>query len=148
MTDNSPPRPSPVVTVVAIALIVVFVGALGLLAGMRADKNWDRLVYLLGGLEALVFSGAGVLFGASVQRAQAVTARKDAEQARTDAQQARTERDKALRAGEAGRALHAAVATKAERERQEDRLGGRPDDEGGPTSDLAELAELAERLFS
>jgi len=68
---------------VAIALIGVYVYAVYVLAGHRgeASSGWDRLVYLFGGLETLVFAGAGVLFGASVQRAQVAQARTDAVEA-------------------------------------------------------------------
>ncbi len=38
---------------VAILLIVVFIIALVVMAMLRDDHEWDRLIYLFGGLEAM-----------------------------------------------------------------------------------------------
>jgi hypothetical protein len=73
----------------AFALVVVFLVALVAMYRLRADQYWDRLLYLFGALEALVFAGAGALFGTTVQRGNVEAARQDAEVARQDATEAR-----------------------------------------------------------
>ncbi|MDH6108447.1 hypothetical protein P3T36_003909 [Kitasatospora sp. MAP12-15] len=141
----------PAATVTVIALLVVFLAALVVLGVMRGDKNWDRLIYLLSGLEAVVFAGAGALFGTTVQRAQVVDAKQEAVAAleRADA----SEGD-AL----AGRVLHRGVMERAQERaaaRQPFSAGIRA---GRPTAsamagtrtaetDLADLARLARTLF-
>ena len=45
------------------------------------DKIWTRNTYLLGGIEAVAFAGAGFLFGKEVHRGQAESAEKRADKA-------------------------------------------------------------------
>jgi hypothetical protein len=162
----------PAAMITAIALIAVYIAMLFLLMSMRNDKEWDRLVYLLSGFEALVFAGAGALFGTTIQRANVTAARNDATEAKKDAanakQTAKTESDRAQKAetdAAAGRFLAAAVKTKADT-----RAGGGPDqllgdawpgrgsrpetaqEAGGAgtarlDSDLAELSALARTIL-
>lgn len=136
---------------VAIGLVVVFVFAIVVLGLLRSDGQWDRLIYLFGGLEALVFAGAGALFGTTVQRGAVVSAREDAIHARQDADQARHEAKGAEADAINGRALAATVkavgdSSPAEGDR---RIGGRPDDAAGvsPALPLGALADVARRLF-
>ncbi len=141
--------------ITAIALIVVYVAMLAFLVTLRADKDWDRLVYLLSGFEALVFAGTGVLFGTTVQRANVTAARSDAADAK---QEVKTERDRAQVAEKdamAGRTLAAAVQAKARTRASGPASvrGGRPDEQAaglgltGLDADLAELAELASAIL-
>jgi len=76
--------PSRIAVVMAIVLIFVYIAMLAVLTVLRADKEWDRLVYLLTGFEALVFAGASALFGTTVQRGNVTTARADAAAAKAD----------------------------------------------------------------
>jgi hypothetical protein len=73
----------------AFALIGLFLVAIVVMYLLRGDQYWDRLLFLFGALEALVFAGAGALFGTTVQRGNVDAARKDAQVARQDAQAAR-----------------------------------------------------------
>jgi hypothetical protein len=136
----------------AIALIAVYIAMLGILTALRADKEWDRLVYLLSGFEALVFAGAGALFGTTIQRANVTAARADAADAK---ETAKTERDRAQAAETAatgGRTLAAAIQAKAEaRAGGSGRIrGGRPEPgqeaAAGLDPDLQELAVLAHMM--
>src|SRR5271166_2324060 len=156
--DAPAASPSRVAVVVAIVLIAVYITMLAVLAVLRADKEWDRLVYLLTGFEALVFAGAGALFGTTVQRANVTTARADAAEAKQTAQAERTRADQAEKTATAGRALSAAVQTKAAvRARQSASAGirgSRPAEQQlpngelpAPDSDLEELAELARAML-
>ena len=54
--DAPTASPSRVAVIMAIVLIFVYIAMLAVLAVLRADKEWDRLVYLLTGFEALVFA--------------------------------------------------------------------------------------------
>jgi hypothetical protein len=162
----------PAAMITAIALIVVYIVMLFILMSMRNDKEWDRLVYLLSGFEALVFAGAGALFGTTIQRANVTAARNDATEAKKDAadakQTAKAESDRAQKAetdAAAGRFLAAAVKTKADTRTSggPDQLlgdawpgrGSRPEDAQEASgagsarldSDLAELSALARTIL-
>jgi hypothetical protein len=140
--------------ITAIVLIAVYIGMLAFLMTLRADKEWDRLVYLLSGFEALVFAGAGALFGTTIQRANVAAARSDAADAR---ETAKTERDRAEAAEKdatAGRTLAAAIKAKAEtRADGSGRIrGSRPEQVAeagvaGLDSDVQELAMLARTIM-
>jgi hypothetical protein len=155
---EQPAKPAPLLgraqIAVAVGVVAIFVAMLVAMALLRADKNWDRLVYLLSGFEAIVFAAVGALFGVTVQRGAVVTARQDAADARKDADQARHKADTKADEAAAGRALSEAVQAKRARRRPRSgaRMGARPEDEpetdGSPESDdLDDLAELARRLF-
>lgn len=134
-----------VATTVAVLLILVFLGMLGFLAARRGDSHWDRLVYLLTGLEALVFAGAGALFGTTIQRGNVTAARQDAQTAREEARTERAKADRVSSQATAGRALSAAVLATAE---SRARAFGRPD-EASTVQDpeLGHLVAMARALF-
>ncbi|MEO3858321.1 hypothetical protein [Acrocarpospora sp. B8E8] len=133
--------------VVAIVLIVVFAAVLVVLGFLRDDEHWDRLVYLLGGLEAIVFAGVGALFGSSIQRAGTAAARQDAAEAKEEAKSER-ERAQGLReAATNGANLAAAVQIAAAGE-PDARRGARPEAAAQPSDGrLGDLAAYAQRLF-
>ena len=141
--------------VTALFLIVLFVVFLVLLYFQRDDKNWDRIVFLLSGLEAIVFAGAGALFGTTVQRGTVQAARQDAATAKADAAAARTRADQTASAAEAGRALYkvvrekaAAVARTAPQAAAAGQAGRpREGDRQPADAHLAELDAIARALF-
>jgi hypothetical protein len=125
----------------------------GLLAGfvffvialifLRDNPNWDRLIYVFSGYEALVFTGVGALWGTEVKRKEADAAIDKANKAEEKAQSA--EQD-----ATAGRALKASIASKLESREGESRRGARPGAEPEPSQaelDLKELNSLADKLF-
>jgi hypothetical protein len=66
-----------VVLMVAFAALMVFLlGEVGV-----SQVSWERYVYLLSGVEAVVFAAVGWLFGKEVHREQAQQAEAKAEQA-------------------------------------------------------------------
>jgi hypothetical protein len=146
MADPRPKRQPLIVSVVAVGLIIVFIGSLGLMISLRDEPNWDRLVYLLGGLEPLVYAGAGALFGTTVARADAEAARQDAQTARAEAAQTKASAAEAEKDAAALRAVRAAVEVKRQRDRGERGVQGAKPGLEEPMSDLDELAELIERL--
>jgi hypothetical protein len=121
----------------------------------RDDKHWDRLIFLLSGLEAIVFAGAGALFGTSVQRGTVKAAQQDAVAAKADAVNARTRADEVQSTAEAGRALYhvvrekAAAAARTAPSRATPGQGGRPREGAAQPTDphLAELDAIAQALF-
>jgi hypothetical protein len=143
--------------ITAIVLIAVYIAMLGFMMTLRDDKEWDRLVYLLSGFEALVFAGAGALFGTTIQRANVTAARKDAADAKAAAKAERGRAEVAERDAAAGRTMAAAIEAKAEaRAAGADRIrGSRPEPEqeaaaAGPAgldADLLELAMLARKMM-
>jgi hypothetical protein len=151
------PLPTATTLKVALAVLGIYVVLVGLLIYLRTDQEWDRLIYLLTGFEAIVFAAIGWIFGTSVARGavqdaknaqaeakeQAAAAKEEASAARESAETARAERDSTLQDAERGRAIAASIKAKAPRS---SRLGARPED-SVPSSELAELQNLAERLF-
>jgi hypothetical protein len=154
----------------AFALVVLFLVALVVMYGLRGDQYWDRLLYLFGALEALVFAGAGALFGTTVQRGNLEVARKDAEVARQDAEGARQDaahaqaataeaqqeaahhREEARVLAERGTRLADATRVFAASQRppaRTDRPGARPEDLRPATtsSEMTSVAELANLWF-
>ena len=153
----------------AFALIGLFLVALVVMYRLRDDQHWDRLLFLFGALEALVFAGAGALFGTTVQRGNVEAARKDAAVARQDANAARQEmtatrehlsgaRDEAARHREEARVLAERGTRLADTVRAlaagpppppPGRPGARPEDlaPAPPPSEMASLVELANRWF-
>src|SRR5215475_15244469 len=137
----------------ALLLIALFVAFLVVLYVQRDDPHWDRAVFLLSGLEAVVFAGAGALFGTSVQRGTVQAARQDAATAKADAAKARTVADQTRSAAEAGRALYHVVREKsaavARTAAAPAGLAGRPRERDEQPADphLAELDAIARALF-
>jgi hypothetical protein len=148
----------------AFALVVVFLVALVAMYRLRADQYWDRLLYLFGALEALVFAGAGALFGTTVQRGNVEAARQDAEAARQDAAEAQVStsaaQEEAARHREEARVLaergakladtmRAFAATRQQPVTGQAHPGARPEDlqPSTPRSEMASLVELANLWF-
>ncbi|GAA2753002.1 hypothetical protein [Kitasatospora cinereorecta] len=138
-------------TITVIGLLAVFIGSLIVLGLMRDDKNWDRLIYLLAGLEAVVFAGAGALFGTTVQRAQVVEAKQElvAERQRADANEGDATAGRALHQGVIAKEAEAAAATRTGQPeiRAGRPTGPAPGSSSGASSDVADLARLARSLF-
>ena len=138
---------------VAVALIVVFIATLVVLAVMRADQNWDRLMYLLSGFEAIVFAAVGALFGVTVQRGAVDSAQKDAATARAEANTERARADENAEDARSGRKLSDLVQERlAPQQRQTLWQGARPKATGEApgdetTDDLTELYFTAKALF-
>jgi hypothetical protein len=144
---------------VAIGLLVVFIVAMVTLFLLRSDEHWDRLVYLFGGLEAIVFASAGALFGTTVQRGAVAAAEAATKQATAAASQAVAEAKSSAVDAANGQALAAAVKAVTVRAGSnsfgqstgDERRGGRPDPELGdqPPTDpaLGALARVALELF-
>ena len=71
---------------IAVFLLALYVVILSVLLFTADDKDvseniWGRYTYLLGGLEAIVFTAVGWLFGREVNRKQAEQAEKATEEA-------------------------------------------------------------------
>jgi hypothetical protein len=163
-------RLGPAERALAFALVVLFLVAIVVMYWLRDDRYWDRLLFLFGALEALVFAGAGALFGTTVQRGNLEVARKDAEAARQDAEAARQDaaqaqatvaqaqqeaarhREEARVLAERGTKLADTMRVFAASQRQParaDRPGARPEDLQPATtpSEMASLVELANLWF-
>jgi hypothetical protein len=147
----------------AFALVVLFLVAIVVMYRLRDDQFWDRLLFLFGALEALVFAGAGALFGTTVQRGNLEVARRDAEVARQDAAQAQAttaeaqqeaarHREEARVLAERGARLADTMRVLAASQRppaRTGRPGARPEDlqPAPPPSELVSLVELANLWF-
>jgi hypothetical protein len=79
------------VTVALLVGLTVLIVVLMVNAEDAEQSEWDRRVYLLGGVEAIVFTAVGWLFGREVHRNEAKAAKQDAAKSKQDADAARTE---------------------------------------------------------
>jgi hypothetical protein len=110
-------RLAPTASRVAVALVLIYLVAVFLLWKQASSQDllWTRRLYLLGGLEALAFAGAGALFGVAVQRpkiAEEQQLRAEAEKRANEAE----ERSAVLEPkANLGGALEAVVRARAER---------------------------------
>ena len=80
-----------VVTVVLLLAFGVLVVVMLVTSDSLSEVAWNRRVYLLGGVEAIVFTSVGWLFGREVHRSEAQTAKEDAAQAKKDSARANQE---------------------------------------------------------
>lgn len=96
------------VATILLGAFLVLVGVMLWKADSGTETIWQRRVYLFGGVEAIVFTAVGWLFGSEVHRAEAQTAKKDAADAKKEAEQARGEaKEQASAAAEADKQLTA-----------------------------------------
>ncbi len=155
-------------TIVAIVVLLLFAAMITyllVLSKTAAEVEWGRVTFLLNGVEAVAFAGAGYLFGREVHREQAKKAEDRADQAENKAKTAQGQATeylvKAENAETRGRALASAILAKSKAQGKNQAALQKPelygaDEEGRepaatasvPTSqDLTELTNLAEKLF-
>lgn len=70
--------------VVAIGLIGLYVTGLWVMFQYRNDRQWDRMVYLFSGYEAIVLVAVAAIFGTRIQRASVESVAENAQHARED----------------------------------------------------------------
>ena len=138
--------------------ITILVTALLILAGFAAfvyyalgalldapDLRWTRAVYLLSGVEAVVFAAAGFLFGRDVNRSRAENAEVQLNEARKEVRAAEEKNSK-------GKALALAVLAKADNlNRTKGQLYGTlavPEATQYLQADLQELTILANQIMT
>lgn len=158
-TTQQPGRFAQIAAIVFAAAYFVFVAyvALNRTDQSVSSEQWTRIIHLIGGPEAIVFAGAGFLFGREVNRQRAESAEKQvasvtgqaqsAAAKASEAQAKATESEKkASEADAKGKALSAAVLGKLEASNptplDSDSL------RSTSTSHLQELASIAKRLYS
>jgi hypothetical protein len=139
-----------VLILIALAFLYIF-----LLKNVNAvSETWQRLTYLLEGIEAIAFAAMGYLFGSEVHRKQAEDAKEGEQQAKEDADKA-NQRASNAEVGVAeveakGNALKVSILAKFQA--QETKGVGYRTLSGSQTSqfseaDFQELADLAKQLF-
>lgn len=79
-----------------------------------AELKWTRLVYLYGGVEAIVFAAVGAVFGTSVQRRNVEASEERAKEADSEAEAAKSRAQQAESEAMKGRALRANVLAEYE----------------------------------
>ena len=143
----------------AVVLVIAFMAGNYLLYRTADDKAttdvvWSRYIYLYGGIQAIVFTAVGWIFGREVNRGAAEVATKQvdattrqlddanaqAENARTDAAAVRDVNARLSGEATKGRALADAVRSLADPARTRSVNTGAPDQ-------VDTLRDLADRLF-
>ena len=152
-TPTTPTRPTSsdlkdrLAPIVGFGALIVYVAGLVFMANMLSaeDLEWARATYLLNGLEALAFAGAGFFFGREVNRQRAEKAEEASDAADAKADQATGE---AAEAKAKGLALATAVRSQAQQAAQPGRVGiGAPSGTPQAQSDIGQLKDLADTLF-
>ena len=125
-----------------VAIVVMFI-----LARTSNDLEWQRLIYVYSGIEAVVFAAVGWLFGREVNRTQVEGAEQRASESEKAAQSA-TERAADLDArGQAAKAaVKARKGTYAEPAKVRSR-GITGDSANAAATDIDELAAFMDALF-
>ena len=140
--------------VVAVCALLMFLVLVILMFSQRSgsDTAWSRLVYLLTGVEAVAFAGAGWVFGKEVHRGEVQRAE---EQVQTEQKRADQAEDDARKANETAHAEHLrgarivqAVET-ASTQQQPVRQSGEHEVSARPetSNPLGSVADLARRLY-
>ncbi len=132
--------------IVAIMVLIAYGFFISFLIGKvgAKDPDWSRLIYLFSGVEAIVFTAAGFLFGREVNRRRAENAEAEKEQVNKQKEEAQTqaveERKKALVLG--------AMAIQGERS-SSGTTGSRTAMEGmeSKQSSWGSLAETARKMY-
>lgn len=110
-------------TAVSICLIGLYIASLWVMFYYRNDRQWDRMVYLFSGYEAIVFVAVGAIFGTRIQRASVESATERARQAHEDLASERHRSHDATERAEAAGALATAVRSYAAWQAQEQEQG-------------------------
>lgn len=155
---------------VAVCLMGIYVATVFVMFRYRGDKQWDRMVYLFSGYEAVVFVAVGAIFGTRIQRASVESANEHSRQARDDLRAERERADEGIRLQESADALaraiklyaarqtteqsngHAGNGVESGQEKWDQRPGARGSNAAKATSreispDLALIVQLADELF-
>lgn len=139
--------------VVAVCALLAFLALVLLMFLQRgsSETTWSRLVYLLTGLEAVSFAGAGWIFGKEVHKAEVQRAEQEVQ---TQRQLASESEDKARNASEVAhaekvrgvrlaQAVETANAQPTTRPSEEREIAAR----GTPDGALESVAALARQLY-
>ncbi len=86
--DRARPLTALFVAVILIIGFLIFVAVLNAGADSANSEVWQRRIYLLGGVEAIVFTAVGWLFGREVNRQQVDRAESQVQQADSRAREA------------------------------------------------------------
>ncbi len=138
---------------VAVCALLAFLALVLLMFFQRdsSETSWSRLVYLLTGLQAVAFAGAGWIFGKEVHKGEAQRAEQDVQ---TERQRASKSEDKAqaaagvahaeqLRAARLVQAVETASAERSASHGEEREIAAR----NRPDSALDSVARLARQLY-
>lgn len=143
---DEPKQENPLKDSVAIGVALLAVTAFGaftifLLSRLEmVEPQWTRAIYLLNGIEAIVFAATGYLFGKEVHRGQAKAAEARANKAEAKAEKETTDAVK-------GRALASAILAKESPSRQRDVLGADLNSKAQVGGEVEEVVRIARRLF-
>jgi hypothetical protein len=128
--------------IVAIVILAAFALVVGFML-LNADGNpevWERRVYVFSGVEAIVFTAVGWIFGREVHRGTAEQAKDDAKEAKAEAKDAKADAEK-------GQVLRGAIAALPD----EPTATAGPSDRGARGaaggSQVASLKDLAQKLY-
>jgi hypothetical protein len=108
------------------------------------ETHWSRYVYVFGGLEAIVFTAVGWIFGREVNRTAAETATKIADNAANQVETATTNMATLTEEAAKGRALANFVRAQSA---QHTRARGLAPDDADASPQMAAIKEMADTLF-
>jgi len=109
------------------------------------EKIWTRLIYLFAGVEAIVFSAAGFIFGRQVNRGRALKAEKDAKEAQKNEKEATASASKEKAKGEN---LAQLILSKVEKPATaEDQFKVRGISAGKEDNEIVDLAIFAKKVY-
>jgi hypothetical protein len=141
-------RPLIVVAVTILIAFAVLLYHMYQIAPTQEEALWNRSMALFGSVEAIAFTAAGYLFGKEVHREQAQRAEQRAHDKTAEAHEANAAAAEAKAKGESLRkAIEAKRAATARGTMNESPRGQTGGTETLATSDLQELAVLAQSLF-
>lgn len=139
--STPPPKAQLYVAIALLALFAVTVGYM-LVVADQGGQAWERRVYIFSGVEAIVFTAVGWIFGREVHRATAEQATEEAKSAKQEAKEAQADAQKGL-------ALKAAIeaAPAGTPPAGSGPSDASPQQRAAPNPHLQSLKDLAQKLY-
>lgn len=147
--SRADPKSMLAIVVTALAFLGFIAAVVFLLSVARSssDQEWQRLVYVFGGIEAVVFTAVGWLFGREVNRRQAEGAEQRADESDKVAKAAITRAADLDARGQAAKAaVQSRLVTYSDPGKARSRGIG-ADSAGAASSEIGELADFMNALF-
>lgn len=89
-----------IVAIIILIVYLVFIAFMLYNSDVEEEKNWNRMLYLFSGIEAIVFAALGYVFGKDIHRIRAEKAEENADQAKRETDKAKKETDNAKKTAE------------------------------------------------
>lgn len=89
-----------ILAIIILIVYLIFIAFMLYNSDVAIETNWNRMLYLFSGIEAIVFAALGYVFGKDIHRIRAEKAEENADQAKKETDKAKKETDNAKKTAE------------------------------------------------